>query len=89
MSALGFALLLFGCSDDGTACQQLATSDHAYVSRASCEIDQERLLNGEIARKADYPEVMVQCVSSRVANAIGGETIDPARLERETLALNR
>lgn len=89
MSALGFALLLFGCADDGASCHKIAKSEQAYVSRASCEIDQDRMLNGEVARKADYPEVMVQCVSARVASTIGNKPVDPAKLNRPQFALNR
>ena len=67
MAGFAFALLLMGCSDDGSACKTLATADHAYTSRAACLIDQDALLNGEVARKADYPDVMVQCVATKLS----------------------
>ena len=58
-----FALLLFGCSDDGQACERLADAQpQHYNSQALCELDADSALESPAARRADYPEVAAKCV---------------------------
>jgi hypothetical protein len=57
-----FALVLFGCADDGTSCRRLAMEPERYVSKALCEADQESALQCETALRSDYPTVVSRCL---------------------------
>lgn len=57
-----FALLLFGCADDGSQCEQLTTSPRHYEAKLLCEADAEMALQSELALTADYPTVEARCV---------------------------
>jgi hypothetical protein len=57
-----FALVLFGCSDDGAACERLAVQPEHYGSKAACVAGQEAALQSDAALRADYPTVVVRCV---------------------------
>jgi hypothetical protein len=56
-----FALLLFGCADDGSQCEQLLGPTRHYESRLLCESDAEMALQSELAVRADHPTVEARC----------------------------
>ena len=74
-----FALVLFGCADDGTSCQQLAARPEHYQSKVLCQADQKTALQSDIAMQADHPLVVSRCL--RVSTAA------PARKGRAKLAV--
>ncbi|WP_232495492.1 hypothetical protein [Novosphingobium kaempferiae] len=80
MSATLFALALFACSDDGTACQRLDTPVQTYSDRTQCDARLDDALDTEAARKAEAPTVYAQCLSSRQMASIGKGTIDLTRV---------
>ena len=80
MSATLFALALFACSDDGTACERLATPVQTYESRAQCTSAIDDALETDAARKAEAPTVYAQCLNSRQVAAIGSGVIDLTRV---------
>jgi hypothetical protein len=65
MSSTVFALLLFGCSDDGSACEQLATKPKYYDSQVVCEADIDFALQSDVSLRSDYPSVVAKCVPVR------------------------
>lgn len=78
-----FALLLFGCADDGSQCEQLSEPRH-YEARVLCEADAELALKSDTALRSDHPMVEARCVPvSSGANIVLGPS-DPG--ERETVA---
>ncbi|MDE8650440.1 hypothetical protein [Novosphingobium album (ex Liu et al. 2023)] len=79
MSGVMFALALFGCSDDGTACQRLAGPVQGYESRTACLAAREAALGSDTAMAADYPTVFAQCLDSRQLARLGKGTIDLTR----------
>jgi len=80
MSATLYALALFACSDDGTACQRLETPVQTYETRGSCDAGIDSALDTEAARKAEAPTVYAQCLTSRQMASIGKGTIDLTRV---------
>ncbi|MCW1430543.1 hypothetical protein [Novosphingobium sp. JCM 18896] len=68
-----FALILFGCADDGTQCHKLATTPKHYEARVLCEADAEMALQSDIALSADYPTVEARCqpIGANVALSSG------------------
>ena len=56
-----FALLLFGCADDGSQCEQLSAPARHYEAKLLCEADAEMALHSDIALRADYPTVEARC----------------------------
>lgn len=62
MSLALYTLLMFGCADDGTACEQIAAPRQVYSAAAQCQAQVEPALNGDIAQRADYPLVEARCV---------------------------
>ncbi|MFC3215551.1 MULTISPECIES: hypothetical protein [Novosphingobium] len=80
MSASLFALALFACSDDGTACQRLDAPVQTYESMSRCDAVLDQALDSEAARKAEAPTVYAQCLTSRQLASIGDGTIDLTRL---------
>jgi hypothetical protein len=63
MSSTIFALILFGCADDGTMCERLSAAPKHYDSQVLCEADVDTALASEIAVRADYPTVIARCQS--------------------------
>jgi hypothetical protein len=57
-----FALLLFGCADDGSQCQQLSAPAKHYEAKVTCEADAEMALQSDVALRADYPTVEARCL---------------------------
>lgn len=80
MSATLYALALFACSDDGTACQRLETPVQTYDTRNQCNAGLDQALDTEAARKAEAPTVYAQCLTSRQMASIGKGTIDLTRV---------
>ena len=76
MSGMVFALVLFGCSDDGSACQRLATAEQTYESRMECIAGQTEALDSEVAMAADYPTVFAQCMTGAQLARMGSGTVD-------------
>lgn len=77
MDSTVFALLLFGCSDDGSACQQLAaTQPRYYDSLVLCEADVDVALQSDVSLRADYPSVVARCVPIREQAALDRGTVD-------------
>jgi len=81
LSVAAFALVLFGCSDDGTACQRLATPAATYTSSAQCNAHVEEALESPGATRADYPSVISLCLSSRIASRMVTGTFDLTRAD--------
>jgi hypothetical protein len=73
-----FALLLFGCADDGGQCVQLAAPTKHYEAKVLCEADAEMAVHGEIALRADHPTVEARCVPVRSEPNVAMSTGDPA-----------
>ena len=70
MSLALYTLLMFGCADDGTACEQLAAPRQVYSAAAQCQAQVEPALYGDIAQRADYPLVEARCIKlSKQASA--------------------
>lgn len=77
MSSTVFALLLFGCSDDGSACQQLAaTPPRYYDSQVVCEADVDVALQSDVSLRADYPSVVAKCVQTKELAALERGPVD-------------
>ncbi|MGE4305382.1 MAG: hypothetical protein AB7E24_15280 [Novosphingobium sp.] len=76
MSATLFALALFGCSDDGTACQRLSTPVQTYETQAQCSAQLDEALGTDAAMRADAPTVFAQCLTSRQIALLGKGTVD-------------
>lgn len=81
MSTTLFALALFGCTDDGTACQRLAGKADTYQTQAQCTARLDDALSSETAMRAEYPTVYGQCMSTHKLAAIGSRTIDINRVQ--------
>ena len=62
MSIAVYTLLMFGCADDGTACQRLAYDAPAYSAAAQCRAQVEPALSSDFALRADFPLVEARCV---------------------------
>ncbi|MFM5895343.1 MAG: hypothetical protein ACKOQM_13045 [Novosphingobium sp.] len=78
MSLVAYTLLMFGCADDGTACEKLAAPAQVYSASAQCEAQVENALGSDLALRADYPVVEARCVkvARKVASgARGSRTI--------------
>ena len=76
MSGTVVALLLFGCSDDSSACRQLAGPPRYYASQVLCEADIDLALQGEVSLRSDYPSVIGKCLSARESASLGHGTVD-------------
>jgi hypothetical protein len=74
MSGLIFALALFGCTDDGSSCQRIASPATRYETREECLASQDAALNSDTAMAAEYPSVYAQCLTkSQLARLSGGD----------------
>lgn len=76
MSGMIFALALFGCTDDGSACQRLAGPEQTYESRIECLAAQSTALDSESAMAADFPSVYAQCMTNTQLARLGHGTVD-------------
>ena len=71
-----FALLLFGCADDGTMCERIAYPAPTFGSTAHCEARVDDALTSNAANRADAPVVIARCVDAARAARIGAGTYD-------------
>ena len=62
MSLVAYTLLMFGCADDGSACERLASPTQVYSASAQCQAQIEPMLQSDAALRADYPLVEARCV---------------------------
>ncbi len=62
MSLVAYTLLMFGCADDGTACEKLAAPAQVYSASAQCEAQVDAALGSDTALRADYRVVEARCV---------------------------
>jgi len=76
MSGMLFALALFGCADDGSSCQRLATTEQAYESRVECMAAQNGALASDAASAADFPSVFAQCLTRSQLATLSHGTVD-------------
>jgi hypothetical protein len=72
-----FALLLFGCADDGGQCEQLAAPAKHYEAKLVCESDAEMALQSDIALRADWPTVEARCVPVSGDPSVASNSGDP------------
>lgn len=79
MSATLFALVLFGCSDDATICQRLVAPASTFSDQAHCTAKLDDAVMSEAARKAEYPSVYAQCLTTQKLASLG-KTIDLTRV---------
>lgn len=86
MSGSLFALALFACSDDGTACERLQAPVEAYATRAQCSAQLDEALDTDAARKAEAATVYAQCLTARQMAAIGKGVIDLTKVNGARLA---
>lgn len=86
MSVTLIALALFGCSDDGTACERLPTPVQTFETRAACSARLDDALAADAALSADAPTVYAQCLTRHELAVIGKGTVDLTRLKPAQLA---
>jgi hypothetical protein len=73
-----FALLLFGCADDGSQCERLAATPKHYEAKLLCEADADMALQSDIALSADYPAVEARCLPVSGDASVAQNSGDPA-----------
>jgi hypothetical protein len=73
-----FALLLFGCADDGSQCEQLAAPTKHYEAKITCEADAEMALESDVALRADFPVVEARCLAVSADPSMALNSGDPA-----------
>jgi len=76
MSGLIFALALFGCSDDGSACQRINAPVQTYESRVECLSAQSLALDSDAAMASDFPSVFAQCMTRTQLAQLGKRSVD-------------
>lgn len=76
MSGMIFALALFGCTDDGSACQRLSGPEQTYESRIECLAAQGAALDSDSAMAADFPSVYAQCMTNTQLAHLGHGAVD-------------
>ncbi|MEW9854412.1 hypothetical protein [Novosphingobium sp. M1R2S20] len=76
MSGMLFALALFGCADDGSACERLATPEQTYESRVECLASQSAALDSRAALSADFPSVFAHCMTQAQLARLGKQDVD-------------
>lgn len=88
MSTTLIALALFGCSDDGTACQRLGAPIETFATRTECTARLDDAVQSEAAMRADYPTIHAECLTRRQLAALGNGTVDLRRMEASLAAAN-
>lgn len=63
MTTTLFALVLFGCADDGQACVRLHAPAPTFATRSACEGQLEAALQSDVSLRADYPLVTGRCLA--------------------------
>jgi hypothetical protein len=81
--SLMFALVLFGCADDGSACERLAAQPERFVSRSLCEAGQDAALQSDVALRADYPTVVSRCLPMAASTAVASASRERTLPQRE------
>ena len=76
MSALVYALALFGCSDDATVCERLSDNAQSFQSRLQCEMAMRDAFDSPLVRRADYPTVIGRCMNLGRWAKLGDEPVD-------------
>lgn len=89
MSSLVFALALFGCSDDATACERLSDKAARYESRVQCEMAIDAAFESDLARKADYPTVIAKCMDRGHWARLGDRPVDLSEPTIRFAAINQ
>jgi len=79
MSGMFFALALFGCTDDGSACQRIAGPEQSYESRTQCLASEGAALESDAAMGSDFPSVFAQCMTKAQLARLGAGTVDIRR----------
>lgn len=72
-----FALVLFGCADDGSQCERLAAPPKHYEAKLLCEADAEMALRSEIALSADHLTVEARCLPVGAEASVAFSSGDP------------
>lgn len=75
-ASAAFALLLFGCSDDGTACEKLAYPVESFATAAHCEAKVDDAITSDIAERADAPTVVARCLDRNRAARVSAGLVD-------------
>ena len=78
-----FALLLFGCADDGSQCEQLSEPRH-YEAKLLCEADAQLALQSDVALRSDHPMVEARCMPVSSGGNVALSPENPA--DREPVA---
>jgi hypothetical protein len=65
-----FALLLFGCTDDGSQCEKLAAAPRHYETQLLCEADAVLALQSDVALRADFPSVEARCAPQGLSGTL-------------------
>jgi hypothetical protein len=87
-TAMIFALILFGCADDGSQCEKLAATPKHYEARVLCEAEADAALQSQIAMTADYPTVEARCLPiGRSVSMSSGEPNEDRAVASLQLAL--
>lgn len=86
MSATLIALALFGCSDDGTACQRLGPPVETFATQAECSAKLDDAVQSEAAMRAEYPTIYAECLTRRQLAALGNGIVDLTRAGQTGLA---
>ena len=73
-----FALLLFGCADDGSQCERLAAPTRHYAAKVTCEADAEMALQSDVALRADFPVVEARCAPLSSEPSVAANSGNPA-----------
>lgn len=86
MSATLIALALFGCSDDGTACERLRVPTETFETRSECFARLDDAVQSNAAMRAEYPTVYAQCLSDRQLAALGARAVDLTKADGANFA---
>lgn len=86
MDATLIALALFGCNDDGTACERLHAPVETFETRAECFAMLDDAVQSEAAVRAEYPSVYAQCLTNRQLAALGKGPVDLTKVNGGALA---
>lgn len=76
MSGMLFALALFACTDDGSACERIAAPEQTYETRVACLASQSAALDSDAAMASDSPSVFAQCLTKSQLASMSHGTVD-------------
>lgn len=78
LSSLAYAIILMGCSDDMSLCQEMVTDKRVFATLRECEKTEAKALQSDVALEIDYPVVASKCTAGaekfaqKGASYIGG-----------------